>query len=56
MTGIEVNENAFDEALLPDYLRFRVQVIDADGHPVAVGRDLSGLQQQFGQQAKRHFM
>jgi len=56
MTGIEVNENAFDEALLPDFLRFRVQVIDAKGHPVAVGRDLSELQQQFGQQAKRHFM
>ena len=56
MTGIEVNENAFEEALLPDYLRFRVQVIDADGHPVAVDRNLSGLQQQFGQQAKRHFM
>jgi len=33
-----------------------VQVIDAKGHPVAVGRNLAELQQQFGQQAKRHFM
>ena len=56
MTGIEVDKNAFDESLLPDYLRFRVQVIDADGRSIAVGRSLSGLQQQFGQQAKHHFM
>ncbi len=56
MTGIEVDENAFDEDLLPDYLRFRVQVIDEEGKPIAIGRSLPDLQQQFGQQAQRHFM
>ncbi|MGB7452919.1 MAG: ATP-dependent RNA helicase HrpA, partial [Lysobacterales bacterium] len=55
MTGIEVESSAFDEELLPDYLRFRIQVIDGDGQCIAVGRNLSELQQQFGQQAKRHF-
>ena len=56
MTGIEVDESAFDEDLLPDYLRFRVQVIDAQGECIAIGRSLPDLQEQFGQQAKRHFM
>ena len=55
MTGIEVESSAFDEQLLPDYLRFRIQVIDGDGQHIAVSRNLSELQQQFGQQAKRHF-
>ncbi|MDX2419120.1 MAG: ATP-dependent RNA helicase HrpA, partial [Xanthomonadales bacterium] len=55
MTGIEVESSAFDEELLPDYLRFRMQVIDGDGQCIAVSRNLSELQQQFGQQAKRHF-
>ena len=31
MTGIDVDATAFDEDLLPDYLRFRVQVVDAAG-------------------------
>ena len=56
MTGIEVEENAFDENQLPDFLRFRVHVIDADDQSIAVGRSLSELQQQFGQQAKRQFV
>ena len=56
MTGIEVDASAFDENLLPDYLRFRVQVLDGDGRSIAVGRNLSELQQQFGEKARRHFM
>jgi len=56
MTGIEVEENAFDEGLLPDYLRFRINVVDEDGQSIAVSRSLSGLQQQFGQEAKHHFI
>ena len=55
MTGIEVEASAFDEELLPEYLRFRIRVIDGDGQCIAVSRNLSELQQQFGQQAKRHF-
>lgn len=56
MTGIEIEATDFDEKLLPDYLRFRVEVIDENEAFIAVGRDLSSLQEQFGQQAKRQFM
>jgi ATP-dependent helicase HrpA len=56
MTGIEIEADAFDESLLPDYLRFRVEVIDENEQCIAVGRNLTELQQQFGQQAKHHFM
>ena len=56
MTGIEIETKTFDESLLPDYLRFRVVVIDENQKHIAVSRDLAGLQEQFGQQAKRHFM
>ena len=56
MTGMEIDAAAFDEGLLPDYLRFRVEVVDDNGKNIAVSRDLSGLQQQFGQQAQRQFM
>ena len=41
---------------MPDYLRFRVEVINEKGQQIAVSRNLPDLQQQFGQQAKRHFM
>ncbi len=56
MTGIEIEPGDFDENLLPDYLRFRVEVIDSDDQCIAVSRDLAALQEQFGQQAKRRFM
>jgi len=56
MTGLEIDAGAFDENLLPAYLRFRVAVVDEEGQVIAVGRNLSDLQQQFGQQAQRHFM
>ncbi len=56
MTGIDVDENAFTETQLPDYLRFRVQIIDGDGRPLAVGRNLLELQEKYGQKARRHFM
>ncbi len=56
MTGIEIEISAFDESRLPDYLRFRVEVIDENQQCIAVSRDLSELQQQFGQQAKHEFM
>jgi ATP-dependent helicase HrpA len=56
MTGIDIETDAFDESLLPDYLRFRVEVIDENKKCIAVGRNLTELQQQFGQQAKHQFM
>lgn len=56
ITGLEIDANAFDENLLPDYLRFRVEVIDTNRQVIAVSRNLPALQEQFGQQAQRHFM
>jgi ATP-dependent helicase HrpA len=56
MTGIEIDAVDLDESLLPDYLRFRVEVITGDGTRIAISRSLSALQQQFGQQARRRFM
>jgi ATP-dependent helicase HrpA len=56
MTGIEIEADAFDEGLLPDYLRFRIEVIDENEKCIAVSRNLPELQQQFGQQAKHQFM
>jgi ATP-dependent helicase HrpA len=56
MTGLDIDEGAFNEELLPDYLRFRIEVVDEDGQRIAVGRALPQLQQQFGQQAQRRFM
>lgn len=56
MTGIDIDASSFDESILPQYLRFRVLVIDENEQCIAVSRDLPGLQQQYGQQAKRHFM
>jgi len=56
MTGIDIDAAALDEALLPEHLRFRIRIIDADGRQLAVGRDLAGLQEKYGQKARRHFM
>ncbi len=56
MTGMDIEISAFDEGRLPDYLRFRIEVIDENQQSIAVSRDLSELQQQFGQQAKHQFM
>jgi len=56
MSGIEIEASAFDESQLPDYLRFRIEVIDDKQQCIAVGRDLSELKRQFGQQAKHEFM
>ncbi len=56
MTGLDIEPSAFDENLLPDYLRFRVEVVDEHGQCIAANRDLPELQDQFGQQAQRRFM
>ncbi len=56
ITGIEIDALAFDETCLPDYLCFRVKIVDANGQAIAVNRDLRRLQQQFGSAAKRRFM
>jgi ATP-dependent helicase HrpA len=56
MTGLEIDAGIFDEGQLPDYLRFRIEVLDEKGQRIAVSRDLEKLQQDFGQKAQRRFM
>ncbi len=56
ISGMQVEAGAFDEAVLEDHLRFRIEVVDEQGDCIAVSRNLAELQQQYGQQARRRFM
>jgi len=56
MSGLEIDTDTFDEGLLPDYLRFRIEVLDENGQQVAISRDLAELQMKFGRKAQRRFM
>jgi len=44
-SGVHIPEGAWDTASLPDFLKLRIRVVDAQGHTLAVGRDLPALQQ-----------
>jgi len=50
-SGVHIPEDAWDTASLPDFLRLRVRVVDAEGRILAVGRDLPALQQAWAGQA-----
>lgn len=50
-----VPASAFDETRLPDHLRLQVAVVDAAGKPIAEGRDVVGLQKEFGGAAAASF-
>ncbi len=56
MTGMEIDTSSFDEGQLPDYLRYRLQLVDENKKEIAVSRDLKSLQHRFGREAKRQFM
>jgi ATP-dependent helicase HrpA len=43
LTGVHVPEDAWDESALPEHLRLRLRVIDAEGRTLAAGRDLAAL-------------
>ncbi len=45
---VEIPPSAFDERTLPEHLRMRVAVVDADGRVLAASRDLRALQRRFG--------
>ena len=47
LTGVHIPEDAWDTASLPDFLRLRVRVVDAQGKPLGAGRDLPALQQTW---------
>ena len=46
MTGVTLPEKIWEEITLPDHLKMRFQVIDADGKIIQSSRDLQQLQQQ----------
>ena len=46
--GLEVAPETWAELALEPWLRFRVQVVDADGKPLAASRDLAELKRRFG--------
>ncbi len=46
MTGVTLPENIWNEISLPDHLKMRFQVINAEGKIVQSGRNLQALQQQ----------
>jgi len=50
-SGVHIPEDAWDTASLPDFLRLRIRVVDAQGNTLAVGRDLPALQQAHAGQS-----
>ena len=55
MTGMEVAADEWAAVELPDHLRLRFEVVDADGTVVATGRDLAALQSEQGGAATAGF-
>jgi len=53
--GLKVGRDDFDERRLPEYLRLQIEVVQSDGKPLAVSRDLADLQKQFGAKASTAF-
>ena len=48
MTGVYIPEDAWQEQLLPDYLRMNFQLLDDKGRRIGSGRDLVLLKQRYG--------
>ncbi len=53
--GVAVPADAWPHETLPDHLRMRYEIIDAEGKTVGHGRDLAALQAQFGAHASDDF-
>lgn len=47
VSGISVHTTDFDTDKLPEHLRMRFRVVDADGREVAAGKNLAALQDQL---------
>jgi len=55
MTGVSVPDEAWNPAAVPLHLRMRVQVVDADGQVLAVGRDWAAIQAELRGEARHRF-
>ncbi len=55
MTGHEIPAERWRALRLPDHLRMRLRVVDAQGRTLATGRDLQALRRQLAGQIAAHF-
>ncbi|HCK80416.1 MAG TPA: ATP-dependent RNA helicase HrpA, partial [Candidatus Competibacteraceae bacterium] len=55
MTGVRIAEPDWNPAVVPTHLRMRVQVVDADGQVLAVGRDWTAIQAELRGEARDRF-
>ena len=53
--GLSIPPDAFQEDRLPTELRMNVRVTDAEGRPLAAGRDLEDIRRELGSQAAESF-
>jgi len=51
IAGQRVSPRDFEEDKVPDNLRMNVRVVDAEGNPLAHGRDLDAVRRQLGMEA-----
>ncbi len=57
LSGVHIPEDAWDSAALPEHLKLRLRVIDAEGKTLAADRDLVGLRREHagdGEAASTH--
>ncbi len=55
LVGVDIDAAHWDEDALPEHLRMRFSVVDADGGELACGRDLIALQARLGKDAEASF-
>jgi len=55
VAGVDIREADFDASTLPAYLSFNLKVVDAQGQPLAEGRDLAALKARFAEAARAAF-
>ncbi len=55
MTGVRVDEQAFDPDGLARHLQMNIRVVDEKGQTLASGRDLGKLQAEFAGEVEREF-
>ena len=55
VAGVDIREADFDASTLPAYLSFNLKVVDANGQPLAEGRELAALKARFAEAARAAF-
>ncbi len=55
VAGVDIRAADMDASTLPAYLAFNLNIVDANGQPLAEGRDLAALKQRFAEAARAAF-